>query len=166
MMADKNYDSSIPDQEAAMVQAAEEKGPAVSYPLTDHSAGQRRSNEESIPEITQRAPEAGRLVYSILRLILYAAYLIWGVLTCIRLWAYLPGKGILQHISHYALMLLLPAAGLDIVLRIIRRTACGKEAPQNRRDRWALSGLLLILALVFVVWTVLWKYVVTPIAGI
>ena len=35
-----------------------------------------------------------------------------------------------------------------------------------KRDRWALSGLILILGFVFAVWMALWTYVIKVLAGL
>ena len=166
-MAD--YSNEYPETLTDKEQAAKTGGPAVSYPTTAPSADPNRVYEP-VPDPREEEPQAvsrvGRAIYKILRIILYIAYIGWAALTCIRLWTDLPGKGILQHVIQYVSMLLAPAFVTDIILRILRRIAYGKRAVLMKRDRWALTGLILILALVFVVWMVLWKYVVKEIAGI
>ena len=106
------------------------------------------------------------MAYKIIRAIMYIAYVGWSVLTCIRLWTELPGKSLLQHITQYATMLLAPAILIDVILRILRRIIYGKKARRLIRERWTLTGLILTLALVFVVWMLLWKYVVKDLAGL
>lgn len=166
-MPDNSYD--YPKTLTDNGHTAETGDPAVSYPTAAPAADPNRVYE-SVPEPKAEEPQAvskvGRAIYKILRIILYIAYIGWAVLTCIRLWSELPGKALLQHVIQYASMLLAPAVVVDIFLRIIRRIAYGRRAVLMKRDRWALTGLILILALVFVVWMVLWKYVVKELAGL
>ena len=166
-MADNSYD--YPEILEDKKQASESGRPAVSYPATAPAAEQSRVYEP-VPAPAEEEPQGGskvgRAVYKILRLILYLAYICWSVLTCIRLWTDLPGKPILQHLSQYTMMLLAPAFVIDVFLSIVRRIVYGKRARRLRRDRWALTGLILILAFVFVIWMLLWKYVVKDLAGL
>ena len=107
-----------------------------------------------------------RLIYRILRVLLYLAYLGWAAFTCVKLWQELLGKGILQHLTQYAVLLLAPAVAIDVLLRIFRRIGYGKRAKGMKRDRWALSGLILILGFVFAVWMALWTDVIKVLAGL
>ena len=166
-MSDNSYD--YPESLNDNRQFAETGEPAVSYPTAAPAADPNRVYEpvpEPLEEEPQAVSRAGRAIYKILRIILYIAYIGWSALTCSRLWTELPGKGIIQHVIQYVSMLLAPAIVIDIILRILRRIVYGRRAVLMRRDRWALTGLILILALVFVVWMLLWKYVVKDLAGI
>ena len=142
--------------------------PAVSYPTSAPAADSQRVYEPvpSAEKKEESGSGSGRMAYKIIRAIMYIAYVGWSVLTCIRLWTELPGKGLLQHITQYATMLLAPAILIDVILRILRRIIYGKKARRLIRERWTLTGLILTLALVFVVWMLLWKYVVKDLAGL
>lgn len=166
-MAENNFD--FPENLTDSKQPSPGHEPAVSYPTAAPSANPNRVYEpgpEPSAEEPQGGSSAGRLIYKILRAILYLAYIGWSVLSCIRLWTELPGKGILQHVMQYASMLLAPAVVIDIILAVIRRIVYGKRAGRLKRDRWALTGLILMLALIFVVWMLLWNYVVKDLAGL
>ncbi len=165
-MEDKRYD--YPETLKDKQDNGKTNGPAVSYPAAAPAADPHRVYEPVPPRKTEEpsGSKAGRAVYGVVRAVLYLAFIGWSVLTCKRLWAELPGKGVLQHITQYATMLLAPAVVTDLVLSILRRIIYGKKARHLIRDRWALTGLILTLALVFVVWMVLWKYVVKDLAGL
>ena len=158
------YPETLKDEE----QAERTGRPAVSYPTSAPAADPQRVYEPVPPSDKEEETGSGvgRTIYKIVRAVLYLAYIGWSVLTCIRLWTELPGKGILQHVTQYATMLLAPAIIIDLILRIIRRIVYGKKARRLMRERWALTGLILTLALVFVVWMLLWKYVVKDLAGL
>ena len=149
-------------------QTPETNKPVVSYPTSAPAADPQRVYEPVPPSEKEEetGSGAGRTIYKIVRAVLYLAYIGWSVLTCIRLWTELPGKGILQHVTQYATMLLAPAIIIDLILRILRRIVYGKKARRLIRERWVLTGLILTLALVFVVWMMLWKYVVKDLAGL
>ena len=147
-------ESPYPETPAAGKDEAAPSRPAVKYPTAAPAADPMRVYENV------------RLIYQILRVLLYLAYLGWAAFTCVKLWPELPGKDVLQHLTQYAALLFAPAVVIDILLRILRRIGYGRRAKGMKRDRWALSGLILILGFVFAVWMALWIYVVKPIAGI
>ena len=167
-MSENSYEYLSPGSEE-VEREKEIRDPAVSYP-TAVPAADPHHVYEPVPPRAEKQPQsgsrAGRLVYNIIRAVLYVAYLAWAAVSCISLWSKLPGKSILQHVSQFALMLFAPAVVIDIVLRIVRRIVYGRQAGQLKRERWALTGLVLILAFIFVVWMLLWKYVVKDLAGI
>lgn len=143
--------------------------PAVRYPTAAPAADPMRVYENVPPPAAEEAPGGSktmRLIYRILRVLLYLAYLGWAAFTCVKLWQELLGKGILQHLTQYAVLLLAPAVAIDVLLRIFRRIGYGKRAKGMKRDRWALSGLILILGFVFAVWMALWTYVIKVLAGL
>ena len=143
--------------------------PAVSYPTASPAANPMRVYESAPPPVTEDPPGGSktmRWIYQILRVILYIAYAVWGYFTCVHLWRELPAKGILEHLTQYAGLLLAPALVIDILLRIFRRIGYGKRAKTMKRDRWALSGLILILGFVFAVWMALWIYLIKDLAGL
>ena len=143
--------------------------PAVRYPTAAPAADPMRVYENVPPPAAEEPPGGSktvRLIYQILRVILYLAYFVWAAITCMKLWQELPGKGILQHLTQYAALLLAPAVATDVLLRILRRIGYGKRAKAMKRDRWALSGLILILGFVFAVWMALWTYVIKVLAGL
>ena len=78
----------------------------------------------------------------------------------------MPGLALRGHLVNYVLYLLLPAVGIDLFLMLLRRVAYGKGASRRPGvDRWALSGLILLLAFVAVVWYYLWNVVLRGIIG-
>ena len=143
--------------------------PAVSYPTAAPAADPMRVYENAPPP-PKPEPSGGskavRVLYQILRVILYIAYLGWAALTCIKLWPEMPGKGIVQHLIQYGALLFAPAFVIDILLRILRRIGYGKRAKGMKRDRWALTGLVLILGFVFAIWMAIWTYVIKDLAGL
>lgn len=143
--------------------------PAVSYPTSAPAADPMRVYENAPPPPQPEPPggsKAVRVIYQILRVILYIAYIGWAAITCITLWKELPGKVILDHVTRYAAMLFAPAVVIDILLRILRRIGYGKRAKGMKRDRWALSGVVLILGFVFAIWMAIWTYVIKDLAGL
>ena len=143
--------------------------PAVSYPTSAPAADPMRVYENAPPPPQPEPPggsKAVRVIYQILRVILYIAYLGWAALTCMKLWPEMPGKGIVQHLIQYGVLLFAPAVVIDILLRILRRIDYGKRAKGMKRDRWALSDVILILGFVFAIWMAIWTYVIKDLAGL
>ncbi len=158
-----------PEMPDAKSGEASPSAPAVSYPTAAPAADPMRVYENAPPPPQPEPPggsKAVRVLYQILRVILYIAYLGWAALTCIKLWPEMPGKGIVQHLIQYGVLLFAPAVVIDILLRILRRIGYGKRAKGMKRDRWALTGVVLILGFVFAIWMAIWTYVIKDLAGI
>ena len=162
-------ESPYPETPAAGKDEAAPSRPAVKYPTAAPAADPMRVYENVPPPATEDPPGGSktvRLIYQILRVLLYLAYLGWAAFTCVKLWPELPGKDVLQHLTQYAALLFAPAVVIDILLRILRRIGYGKRAKGMKRDRWALTGLILILGFVFAIWMALWTYIIKDLAGL
>ncbi|MBO6014526.1 MAG: hypothetical protein J6P48_03555 [Oscillospiraceae bacterium] len=151
--------------------AAEKNRPAVRYPDLNRNG----ENDKNVPAENGDA-RSGRVrgegtpllvkVFRIARVLLYAAFAVWVFLYCREMLPQMPGLAIRFHIQHYLLFLLLPSAVIDLLLMGLRRAAFGKKVLHRPGvDRWALSGLVLLLAFVALVWFVLWTYVIREIAA-
>jgi hypothetical protein len=105
-------------------------------------------------------------LFRIIRVLLYAAFAVWVFLFIREMFPQMSGFAVGIHIRQYLLFLLIPSVVIDLVLMGLRRIAFGKNALRRPGvDRWALSGLVILLAFVALVWYVLWTYVIREIAA-
>ena len=142
------------------------RNPAVRYPSLISGKKKKREQPESEHERkTEEVRNVRQTVWNFLRILLYAAFGIWAFVNCRQAWAVLPGMEIRIHLFFFLLYLLLPAAIIDVLLRLFRRPVFGKEgSARMTRDNWTLTGLVILLAFVMITWYLLWTYVVRDIA--
>ena len=145
--------------------------PAVRYPDLNRAGETEKEDTADVRE--NRAVEhrgegsPGRVkLFRIIRVLLYAVFAVWAILFCRNMIPQMPGLAIRMHIQQYLLFLLIPSVVIDLLLMVFRRVAFGKNALRRPGvDRWALSGLVLLLAFVALVWYVLWTYLLREIAA-
>ena len=148
---------------------AEEKNrPAIRYPdlnRADENEGDTPGDARS-GRIRGESTPLRVKVFRVSKVLLYAAFAVWVFFCCREMIPQMPGLAIRIHIRYYLLYLLLPSIVIDLILMGLRRAAFGKRALRRPGvDRWALSGLVLLLAFVSLVWYVLWTYVIREIAA-
>jgi hypothetical protein len=149
----------------------EKNRPAVRYPDLNRTGETEREDpadareQRSVKYRGEGSPGRVKL-FRIIRVLLYTAFAAWAFLFCRNMIPQMPGLAIRMHIQQYLLFLLLPSVIIDLLLMLLRRAAFGKNALRRPGvDRWALSGLVLLLAFVALVWYVLWTYVIRDIAA-
>ena len=150
---------------------SEKNRPAVRYPDLNPTGETEREDTADVREnrpVEHRGEGSpGKVkLFRIVRVLLYAAFAVWAFLFCRNMIPQMPGLAIRMHIQQYLLFLLIPSVIIDLLLMVLRRVAFGKNALRRPGvDRWALSGLVLLLAFVVLVWYVLWTYVIRDIAA-
>ena len=145
--------------------------PAVRYPDLNPSGDREREDPADVRKSRSKSgrgdSSAMRVnLFRIIRVLLYAAFAVWVFLFVREMFPQMSGLAVRIHIRQYLLFLLLPSVVIDLVLMGLRRIAFGKNALRRPGvDRWALSGLVILLAFVALVWYVLWTYVIREIAA-
>ena len=145
--------------------------PAVQYPDLNTSGERKREDPGDVRESRSKSgrgdSSAMRVnLFRIIRVLLYAAFAVWVFLFVREMFPQMSGFAVGIHIRQYLLFLLIPSVVIDLVLMGLRRIAFGKNALRRPGvDRWALSGRVILLAFVTLVWSVLWTYVIREIAA-